>query len=232
MIIMKTRFLTITTIIFLLMTMAVNRAAAQTAGPSDATTPPPTSATDVAKVLCSGSVISLSGPQDAGGVDYTKYHWYKIDVNGNKQEVTAMTGRTYTETSTTAGYYNYQVVTENANGCTSPISDVFKIFVLPPLSVTITTPTTAMCAEAANATLLTANVTPSTGYTVNYQWTKNGTPIAGATSSTYNVTGETTAATLTFGVSVTYALNNSCPATATKDITINPLPTKPMITAN
>jgi hypothetical protein len=229
---MKTRFLTITAVLFLLMTMAVNRASAQTAGPSDATTAPPTAAADVAKVLCSGSVISMSAPQDAGGVDFAKYHWYKIDVNGNKQEVTSQTGRTYTETSTTGGYYNYQVVTENATGCTSPISDVFKMFVLPPLSVTITSPISAMCAEAANATLLTANVTPSTGYVVNYQWTKNGATIPGATSSTYNVTGETTASTITFGVSVTYALNSSCPATTTKDITINPLPTKPLITAN
>ncbi|MCC8424526.1 hypothetical protein [Mucilaginibacter sp. UR6-11] len=230
---MKKCLLTITTVLLLLMTAAVNRASAQVAsGPSDATTAPPTAATDVAKVLCSGSVISMSGPKDPGGADYTKYHWYKIDVNGNKQEATTITGRTYTETSTTAGYYNYQVVTENANGCTSPLSDVFKVFVLPPLSVNITTPTTSMCAEAANSTLLTANVTPATGYTINYQWTRNGTPISGATSSTYNVTGETTAATVTFGVNVTYALNSTCSATNTKDITLTPLPTKPTITAN
>ncbi len=229
---MKKRFLTLTPILALLMVLCSYVASAQTAGPSDATTPPPTAAADVAKVLCNGSTISMSGPQDAGGVDFAKYHWYKIDVNGNKQEVTSITGRTYTETSTAAGYYNYQVVTENANGCTSPISDVFKIFVLPPLSVNITTPTSSMCAVATNESLLTANVTPATGYTINYQWTRNGTPITGATASTYDVTGETTAANVTFGVSVSYALNSTCPATNTKDIVITPLPTKPMITAN
>ncbi|WP_214073560.1 hypothetical protein [Mucilaginibacter sp. dw_454] len=230
---MKKRFLTVIPTLVLLLLLVTTVASAQVAsGPSDATSPPPTSAADVAKVLCAGTNISLTAPQDPSGVDYTKYHWYKIDASGNKQEVTAMTGRTYTETPTTAGYYEYQVVTENANGCTSPISDVFKEYVLPPLSVTITTPTSSMCAEAANSTLLTANVTPSTGFTINYQWNLGGVDIAGANSNTYNVTGITTAGTLTYGVTVTYALNTSCPASTTKDIVISPLPTKPTISAN
>ena len=202
-----------------------------TSGPSDIVTPPPTAASDVGKVLCYGQGISISGPYETGTTDYAVYHWYKIDPSGNKQ-LTSITGRTYTETTGAAGYYNYQVVTENANGCTSPISDVFKIYVLPQLSVTVTTPVTSMCAVGTNATLLTANVTPASGYTYTYQWTRNGTPIAGATASTYNVTGETTVATVTFGVNVAYTLNTSCTATGTKDITITPLPTKPMITAN
>lgn len=230
---MKKRFLTITSLLVFLMLTVSNIASAQVAsGPSDSTTPPPAAATDVAKVLCAGSTISLSAPQDAGNVDFTKYHWYKIDASGNKQEVTSITGRTYTETSTTAGYYNYQVVTENANGCTSPISDVFKVYVLPALSVTITSPTSSMCAVATNQIVLTANPTPSTGYALSYQWTKNGTDIGGATSSTYTVTNETTAATITYGVKVTYDLNSTCAATTTKDIVIDPLPSKPTIAAN
>ena len=205
---------------------------AQTPGPSDATTPPPTNASDVDKVLCYGQGISLSGPKETPTTDYAVYHWYKEDVNGVKQLITGSTGRTYTETTGAAGYYKYYVVTENANGCISPVSDVLKIFVLPALSATVTAPVASMCADAANAVLLTANVTPSTGYTINYQWTRNGTNINGATASTYNATGETSVATVTFGVNVSYALNTSCTATGTKDITITPVPTKPMITAN
>lgn len=229
---MKKLSLTLAPILILFLLLTTNVALAQfTTGPSDATSPPPTAAADVAKILCYGSTISISGPQEAGA-DYAKYHWYKIDPSGVKQEVTAMTGRTYTETSTAAGYYNYQVVTENANGCISPISDLFKIFVLPQLSVAITAPSSSMCGVATNETLLTATATPASGYVINYQWTKNGVVIPGATSSTYNVTGEVTPATLTFGVNVSYALNAACTVNTTKEIIITPPPPKPMITSN
>jgi hypothetical protein len=229
---MKKRSLTLSTILILLLSMVTFIASAQvTTGPSDATTAPPATASAVAKVLCYGSTISLTGPQD-NGVDFTKYHWYKIDPNGVRQEVTTQTGRTYTETSGAAGYYTYQLVTENANGCTSPLSDPLQVYILPALSVNITTPTSSMCAVATNSTVLTANVTPATGYTINYQWTKGGVDIPGATSSTYTVTNQTTAATITYGVKTSYALNSTCAATATKDIEITPLPTKPAITAN
>lgn len=229
---MKKHYLLLPILMLLFIITSTVAFAQAPSGPSDITTPPPTAVTDVAKIFCYGSTISMSGPQDVGGVDFAKYHWFKIDANGNKQEVTSITGRTYTETSGAAGYYNYQLITENTNGCTSPLSDVFKIFVLPQLSVAITTPTSSLCAIASNATLLTATPTPATGYVLNYQWTRNGVAIPGATAATYDVTGEVTPATVTFGVNVSYALNSTCPATTTKDITITPVPTKPMITAN
>jgi hypothetical protein len=229
---MKKFNLLLNSILIAILVMVTNAAFAQVpSGPSDATSLPPSTTADANKIICYGTGISLTGPQDASNVDYPVYHWYKIDNTGTKQ-LSTITGKTYTETSGAAGFYNYQVVTENSNGCTSPISDVFKIYVLPQLSVSITTPTSSMCAVGTNATLLTANVTPSAGYVINYQWTRNGTNITGATSSTYSVTGETTAATVTFGVTVTYALNTTCPASGTKNIIITPLPTKPMITAN
>lgn len=222
-----------TPIILLAMVLTTSLAKAQApTGPSNTTDPIPTNASDVAKVLCYGQGISISGPQESAGVDYAKYNWYKEDAAGVKQLITGSTGRTYTETTGAAGHYKYYVVTENANGCISPVSDVLDIYVLPQLIVDITTPNTSLCATT-GTTLLTASVTaPASGYTYSYQWTRNGTPITGATSPTYSVAGETTAATVTFGVTVAYTLNATCTSSATEAITITPLPTKPLITAN
>jgi len=230
---MKKIYNLLSTILVVSCILLANTASAQVpAGPSDATTPPPANATAVGKVLCAGSTISISGPQDVGGVDYTAYQWYKLDASGTRQ-LTTQTGRTYTETATGAGYYNYEVVTVNASGCTSPPSDPFQIFVLPPLTATITPSATTICAGV-GTTLLTANTTPTSaaGYTFNYQWTRNGSPITGATGNTYAVANETTPATVTFGVNVTYTLNSSCSGSATQDIIVAPIPTKPTITAN
>src|SRR5471030_340899 len=142
---MKNRGILFGTILILVLALFTGTVSAQViTGPSDATTPPPTSATQVGKVLCAGTPISITGPQDVTGVDYPIYHWYKLDASGNKQ-LTASTGKTYTETPTASGYYNYELVTESAGGCTSPISDVFKVFVLPPLTATITATGTAIC---------------------------------------------------------------------------------------
>jgi ABC-type glycerol-3-phosphate transport system permease component len=227
---MKKFYISIPFVLLLLASLSNIVYAQAPAGPSDAVTAPPAASANVGKVLCNSQSISISGPQDVNNTDFAVYHWYKLDASGNQQSTT-ITGKTYTEVPTTPGYYNYVLVTENTNGCTSPTSDIFKVFVLPQLNASITTPSNSIC-TGIGTTILTANIAAVTGYTFNYQWTRNGTNIPGATANTYTVSGETTGATVTFGVNIINTLNTTCSATATHDIVITPLAGKPLITAN
>jgi hypothetical protein len=177
--------------------------------------------TDANKVICAGQQISMSAADS-----YPTYHWYKDDASGNNPQLLSTTTQTYTETPTVAGYYNYQVVAQTANGCIAPISDVFKVYVLPALSVSITAPVTSVCTTPASSALLTANV--PTGFTYTYQWLRNGQPISGATTSTYSV-AETAVASVTYSVNVAYTLNGSCASSASKVITVIAGPNKTTI---
>jgi hypothetical protein len=230
---MNTHLLKTTFIILLCSTLSFTAWANNVAitGPSDGTSAPPASAASVSQVLCAGSTISLKGPVDASNANYKRYQWYKLDSNGNKQLVKDSTDNSYTEVSDGAGYYTYQLVITNTNDCSSDISDPFKVYVLPTLTPTITAAgnVTAVCEKGASSTTLTANVS-NTNFTYNYQWTRNGTDISGATSNTYTVT-EQTAGDITFGVKVSYSLNSTCTQTATQTINVIALPTKPVIAA-
>ena len=177
--------------------------------------------TDATAVVCSGQTITLNSTETG-----STFHWYKV-INGNSQLLPATTAKVYTEIPTTSGYYNYQVVAENSAGCISPVSDLVKVYVLPALTATITTPNSLICSKPASSFTLTATV-PS-GFTYNYQWTRNGTIITGATASTYTVTNETTPGTINYGVNVSFSLKPTCTISATKVITIEPELIKPLI---
>ena len=208
--------------LLLLFILIANLSRAQvTVGPSDATTAPPASSSLVGRVICAGQTISVSGPDSASA-----YTWTKINLSGMSQTAIQKT-QVYTEVTTLPGYYNYQLVIANTNGCVSPLSDLYKVYVLPALIPTITSPTTSVCSIPGNTILLTANV--PAGYLYLYQWTRNGIAITGATSNNYNVVGETITGNVTFGVNVSYALNPSCTSTANKIITIVAAPIKPVV---
>ena len=224
---MKHTFTTLKATITLLLIAVFTTAFAQAPfnGPSDAITAPPATAAAVQQVLCNGSQIQIKTTATAG---YT-YQWYKKNSSGTMVLVQQGASSTYTETSTSAGYYTYQLVVLNSNGCTSTSSDPFNIFVLPPLTAGITATNGAtVCASGQTNSILTATPASDANYTYTYQWTRNGTAIAGATASTYTVT-ETTAGSITYGVTVAYALNGNCSSTATQSITVIAVPTKPVI---
>jgi hypothetical protein len=221
-------------ITFLLCTVSLV-ASAQTvtpAGPSlDATTTPPTSVTSVGKIICYGSNITLSGPTGAD-----KYQWYKIDASGTKhlvKESTTSGDNLYSETSTDAGYYNYQLVQINTNGCTSIASNPFSVYVMPQIVPVINTTATSICASTTanpqGATTTTTATLSISGldsrFTYgSYQWKLNGIDIPGATGLTYTVPVQTAApATLSYTVSVSYTSYGGvgCPATSPTPMVIN-----------
>lgn len=199
-------------------------------GPSDATTPPPAASTPLqGKIICSGQQITLNNDTTSpAGYIFT---WYKIATDGSRKTST-ITSSLYTETPTTPGYYNYQLVVTNPTlGCTSPISDVFKVYVAPVITVAITSPASSTCSVTGTAIVLTASA--AAGFPYGYQWTRNGTAITGATLSTYTVTGEKTAGNVTFACNVSYNWglnpNTPCTASASKVITIVNAPGKPVL---
>jgi len=169
--------------------------------------------TVVNRYACIGSPFTISVN------DTVSHTWYKNNVM-------QLSSPKYTETPTATGTFSYQVISFSATGCTSPISDVFTVQVLPAIAATITSPLTTVCAAASNSVLLTA--TAAAGFTYNYQWFLNGTIIPGATNQTYNVS-QATVGIDTFSCVVSYTLLPGCSASATKVITVINAPTKPAI---
>jgi len=211
----------------LVFTLIIATAFAQTpfSGPSDAVTAPPATAAAVQQVLCSGTQIQLNTAATAG---YT-YQWYKKNPStGTMQLVQSGPSTAYTETPSASGYYTYQLVVINSNGCTSTSSDAFNIFILPAITAAISATSGNVCASGQTSSTLTATPTSDANYTYTYAWTRNGVAIPGATTNTYTV-NEAAAATITFGVTVSYALNSACSSTATQNITVIAVPTKPVI---
>lgn len=154
----------------------------------------------IQKYTC--TTISINGPDSASA-----YHWYKDGV------VQAQTGRTYTETAP-VGTYGYQLVID-VGTCQSPMSDVYRVQVLPPLSVSISAPVTNVCATPGNSVVLTANVAGTEPY--SYQWLRNGIAISGATRPTYTVS-ESVVGNVSFSVNVGYSLAPGCVGSASKVI--------------
>ena len=197
-------------------------------GPSDHTTSPPTSASNVNQVLGFGGNISIKiGSTTSTTATNIIYQWYKIDSTGVKRLVQSSNNGVYTENTAGAGYYTYQLVVSNSNQCSSDISDPFKVYVLPVLNPTIAASSATICSNGTSASTLTANPGNSS-FSYLYQWSLNGAAISGATSATYTTTATTTGSN-TYSLKVSYALSSANYGTATQTLNIIPVPTKPAI---
>src|SRR3546814_3201385 len=90
-----------------------------------------TPATPPSAFFCNGQAVQLTGPDG-----YTNYQWY-FDANGSATPAVAIGDsgqQVYTATET--GFY-YVEVWNSGDGCKSPISEPYTIYILPPLSVSI-----------------------------------------------------------------------------------------------
>jgi hypothetical protein len=225
---MKRKFTPIKLLFSILFSLITIATSAQTAtlfsGPSDVATAQPASASAVQKLICNGAQIVLTSTDAA-----TTYQWYKKTSTGTMQLVQSSSSNTYTETSTaTAGYYIYTLVTINSNGCESPMSDPYDVFVFPPLNPTITPSSTNVCAGQTNS-ILTASPVSDANYTYSYQWTRDGVNV-GTNSNTYTVSEATGGTTVQYDVQVSYTMNPSCSVLApAQTITVIALPVKPTI---
>ena len=213
-------------------------------GPTISTNVP--NGTRVDHFICVGSLVQLESTPIAPGV--TNFLWWKQPPSGPFTLVgnTQVPNNKYnTETSTSPGYYIYEVQTQNSLGCESPISAPINIFALPPITATITPPM-SVCQSITNIpSPFSLTVTPNDyggTYTYTYQWFRDSgsgpIDISNATSATISNLQETTpGTTVTYGVRISYATalgqstgTTTCTTTKTTTVTVVATPSTPTIT--
>lgn len=153
-----------------------------------------------------GDVLSLY-MSAAGGSSPITYQWQKDGVN-----IVGATGNNYYKNSaTTADSGNYTVIATNPAG--SATSPVIKVTVNPPVPPSITVPPANVSVSQGNPAQF--GVTALGTYPFTFQWMKNGTPITGATSQTYEVPATQPADAGSYSVTVTNAAGSATSPAAT-----------------
>jgi hypothetical protein len=203
-------------------------------GASDATTAVPTAnpAPGVAKILCSTETILLKSGEGANSA--FKYQWYKVNSSGTKILVKETVGNdTYSEPAGTAGYYKYELIVLNSNGCPSDPTDV-TLYVLPPLNPAVNGGA-FVCSDLKNPTMLTVTGL-DTHFDYTYHWYRISTGVttqipdsAGGNLDHFEVK-EQNAGTVDYRVEVAYAIKSDCTKTSgNKTITVVTTPAAPTI---
>jgi len=153
--------------------------------------------------FCAGGSVLLTSSSTGGN------QWYR---DGNP--IAGATNQTYS--ATVSGGYTVIV---SAPGCSSAASSITAVTVNPIPATPAITPAgpLAICAGS--------NVTLTSSSASGNQWYLNGNPIGGATNNTFSA-----AAAGNYTIVVTA---NGCPsaASAATAVTVNPIPTAPLVTA-
>ena len=176
-------------------------------------------------IICSGASVSFTAAASNGGPG-PLYQWLK-----NGTAVSGATSLSYTTTAIVNGDQFSVSMTSNAS-CISKTTDTSNVIIItvnPTLipAVTVTASATTVCP----GTSIIFTPTPTNGGTSpSYQWQKNGTNIAGASTSSYSTT--TAANGDKFSVVMTSNATCASPLTATSPqvtIIVNPTVTPSVI---
>ncbi len=197
-------------------------------------------------VFCKGASVSITAATDPNAVSYIWKRYVGKDLTDPAPTTIAgQNTATLSETlPTTPGYYTYVSIAVNAGACESDPSDPKTVYVLPDIAAGASSSyaNNILCEDKTNVGTLTAN--PSSVQSVSetfsasdysYQWNKNGSPIAGATASTYTLTATdvATSGSFTYSVTINYKDHTCTPATSSNiTLTVAPLAGKPVITLN
>jgi len=157
---------------------------------------PSLSVTPSPAAFCVGGSLTLSA---TGGVSY---NWSPSTGLNTTSGATVI--------ASPAGTTTYTISDTGANGCYNTITKVVTVNPLPTVTITPSGPA-ALCAGS--------NILLTAGGALTYAWT----PTAGLSSGTGATVTAAPTATTTY--TVTGTDNNGCINTATKAITVNPLPT-------
>jgi hypothetical protein len=191
--------------------------------------------TGAAAVYCSGENVKMLATSTG-----TTFVWQRYpgkDLTGTPVTVSSTTAN-LVDVPPGSGYYTYVSTASNTN-CTSDPSLPTTIYALPVIKAVPTGPA-SVCVNSISlgTTTLTANATNTDAtntdvFAYTYQWKKNGTTIASATSSTYTLdpTADAAVGSQAFTVQVNYVIRNTCsPITSTAvNVDVQANPTKPTV---
>ncbi|GIV53862.1 MAG: hypothetical protein KatS3mg039_0380 [Candidatus Kapaibacterium sp.] len=193
---------------------ATSNSVTVTVSPAPSVTIKPIGSTSLCVGYSSGPTLTSSVSNCSG---MAQYQWYQ-----NSVAIVGATSSSYTvPAGLSAGTYAYTVVV--TCGSCSATSNSVTVTVSPSPSVTINANgSTSLCVGYSSGPTLTSSVSRCTG-TATYQWHVNGSPISGATSSSYTVPAGLSAGTYVYTVVVTCG---SCSATSNSvTVTVSPSPT-------
>jgi PKD repeat protein len=173
-------------------------------------TTPVASASTTGNPFCSGSTITLNS---SGG---SAYQW-----TGPGTYTSAV--QNPTRNNATLGMAGTYTVTVTSNGCSATATTVVNVNLRP--TAVISPGANSFCAGS-GINLITPSSSAGSGTITGYQWQLNGSPISGATASSYSAT-----AAGTYNVIITNS--NGCSTTsANRVLTVNAAPVASVTGAN